>query len=76
MKEINKQHPLGRYQSMVNPFAVVFEKGVFLLQEWYLHILIDISDLKGVSTDKSLLIFSNIYRFFNKVPSSSRKSAS
>ena len=53
MKEINKQLPLGRYQSMVNPFAVVFEKGVFLLQEWYLHILIDISDLKGVSTDKS-----------------------
>ena len=35
MKEINKQLPLGRYQSMVNPFAVVFEKGVFLLQEWY-----------------------------------------
>ena len=63
MKEINKQHPLGRYQSMVNPFAVVFEKGVFLLQEWYLHILIDISDLKGVSTDKSWLSFQHLSIF-------------
>ena len=35
MKEINKQLPLGRYQSMVNLFAVVFEKWVSLLQEWY-----------------------------------------
>ena len=42
MKEINKQLPLGRYQSMVNLFAVVFEKCVFLckngilhMQEWY-----------------------------------------
>ena len=63
MKEINKQLPLGRYQSMVNPFAVVFEKGVFLLQEWYLHILIDISDLKGVSTDKSWLSFQHLSIF-------------
>ena len=34
MKEINKQLPLGRYQSMVNPFAVAFKKCVFLLREW------------------------------------------
>ena len=70
MKEIQWQLPLGRYQSMLNPLAVVFKKWVFLLQEWnFAHFN------KYFRFQRCSDGYSNINRFYSKGPSSSRKSA-
>ena len=70
MKEIHRKLPLGWYQSMLNPLAVVFKKWVFLLQEWnFAHFN------KYFRFQRCSDGYSNINRFYSKGPSSSRKSA-
>jgi len=70
MKEIQWQLPLGRYQSMLNPLAVVFKKWVFLLQEWNFAHFNKYFRIQRCSDE-----YSNINLFYSKGPSSSRKSA-
>lgn len=52
-RDINTHLPLGRYQSRVDPFAVVFTNKCSYCNTGTLRILIDILDPKGVPTDNA-----------------------
>ena len=62
-RDINNQIPLGRYQSRVDPFAVVFKNKCSYCNIGTLRVLIDILDSKGVPTDNSCLNFQHLSIF-------------
>ena len=63
MKEINKQPALGRINLRLIRLQLCLRNGCSYRKNGILYILIDILDLRGVSTDKSWLSFQHLSIF-------------
>ena len=63
MKEINKQPALGRINLWLIRLQLCLRNGCSYCKNGILYILIDILDLRGVSTNKSWLSFQHLSIF-------------